>query len=150
MKRFLIATLVLALTGCASKQLAVNDAKGVPYNRVMKPALLQEKPGTVGIVFIREDAAIQGVLGSLNVWVNGEPLASLHAGEAVRLWMSPDLHVFSLTTMTRGSEQFRPSELKYGEKKVEVDAKLTRSYEVRIDLTTAGLMADVTSAEARK
>jgi hypothetical protein len=116
----------------------------------MKPELLKEKPGTVGIVFIREDAAIQGVLGSLNVWVNGEPLASLHAGEAVRLWMNPELHIFSLTTMTRGSEQFRPSELKYGEKKVEVDAKLNRSYEVRIDLTTAGLMTDVTSTEARK
>ena len=131
----LIVCLCLAIGGCANSPLAPEDARGIPESRMLQMDLLKEREGRVEIRFIREAAVLSGIGSSANLSLNGDPLARLWDGEKFSIWVEPRLYVIGLGASERGVQTTvvfsRPELARW---KVEVDARIGRRYDVRVDL----------------
>jgi hypothetical protein len=151
MKIFFLVLLSLAINGCANQHLSPEDARGIPESRMLQKNLLERRDGKVEIRFIREDAVITGVGESANLFLSGDPLAALWAGEKFSVWVEPRLYVVSLNgseRWVRSSVAFSADMAKAAPWKVEVDARVGRRYEVRVDFTNwTGTRLRASSAE---
>lgn len=129
--------LMLTANGCATNPLSQEDARGIPESRVRQKSLLERRDGRIEIVFIREEATIRGILSSADIFINSAPLASLAHGEKFSIWVEPDLYVFAVThsQLGHGYLAFSEKQLSTTALKVEVEARVGRRYEVRIDFT---------------
>lgn len=135
MRSIFIIIFSLFMSGCAIKHLAPEDAKGIPENRVAQKELLKQRENMVEIRFIREEAAITGTALSANLYLNSKPLAALWTGEKFSIWVKPELYVIGMT----GSERWVSKDVAFSNAnsarhKLEIDAKIGRRYEVRVDL----------------
>lgn len=131
----------LVLGGCAVKPLAHEDARGVPDSRIIKKELLKQQEGRVEIFFIREDAVLSGTGMAAKLYLNGELVTSMLAGEKLSVWVEPQIYVVTLALASRLDDHLlnRPISANSGIpfRKVELDARVGRRYEVRVDLTNS-------------
>ncbi|MBK9349329.1 MAG: hypothetical protein IPN05_03670 [Sulfuritalea sp.] len=153
MKILVFALLVSGLVaGCANVPLAPEDARGIPESRMLQKDLLKEREGRVEIRFIRETAMVSGNGSSANLSLNGEPLARLWDGEKFSIWVEPRIYVIALG----GSERHVSTPVVFSKPelalwKVEVDARIGRRYDVRVDFANwTGTPLKASSTEVRK
>lgn len=131
-----ILLLCLSISGCAIQHLAPEDAKGIPESRVLQKDLLKEREGRVEVRFIREGAVLSGIGASANLSINGEPLARLWEGEKFSIWLEPRIYVIGLSSSERWiSTPVAFSHPNLAFRKVEIDARIGRRYDVRVDFT---------------
>lgn len=149
MRSFFIIIFSLVMSGCAIKQLAPEDARGIPENRVMQKELLKQSSNMVEIRFIREEAIITGTGASANLYLNNRPLAALWTGEKFSIWVKPELYVIGLTASERWvSNEIAFSRPDSARHKLEIDAKIGRRYDVRVDLANwTGVMLQASSSK---
>ena len=151
MKIFLVLLLAFVVSGCAIKHLSPEDARGIPESRMFQKNLLERSEGKVQIRFIREDAMVSGVASSANLFLNDKPLAALWTGEQFSIWVEPRLYVISLMSSERwvnNSVNFSPEAAKAAPWKVEVDARVGRRYDVRVDFANwTGIRIQASSVE---
>ena len=153
MNRFVFSLLFLGLVGgCANVPLAPEEARGIPESRMLQKDLLKEREGRVEIRFIRETAMVSGIGASANLSLNGEPLARLWDGEMFSIWVEPRIYVIGLG----GSERHVSTPIVFSRpemasRKVEVDARIGRRYDVRVDFANwTGTPLKASSTEVRK
>jgi hypothetical protein len=154
MKNLLVVLFLLVVSGCANQRLSPEDARGIPESRMLQKNLLERHAGKVEVTFIREDATVSGVASSANLFLNDEPLAALWAGEKFTAWVDPRLYVVSLS----GSERWVKNSVAFASVvsnaapwRVEVDARVGRRYEVRVDFTNwTGIRLQARSVEVEK
>lgn len=150
MKAISILALCLALSACASKPTTHEEAAGAPENRVAQRELLKQRPGTVEVILIRQNANVMGIASTASIYMNDKPLVSLLTGQKVNIWVEPGLYVFKLALKERGQPLFTEWDMKYVYATAEIDAKETRRYEIRTDLTGLGQPLTASSSPLTK
>ncbi len=136
--RFYLVFFLFLFSGCATKPIAFEDARGIPESRVLQRDLLKQKDGGVEIRFIRGEAILYAAIVSADLTIDKEPLARLWAEEKFSIWVEPRLYVIGLHTSERSvGNPFANHGRIEPTSKVEIDARLGRRYDVRVGL---GLM----------
>lgn len=125
----LLALTSLAILGCSGKAITREEARGVPLSHVHQQDLLASGADRAEVTFIR-DADNQLGSAYYQLRINGKPLAAVGQGEAVTVWLKPDVYSFVVGLSERANEVDRvyPRTMKT----LELDARAERRYSVRM------------------
>lgn len=95
--RFLASALVVALCGCASTVVPLDEAK--PPKAIIDPSVVQQRTGA-GAIIVRRDSAFIGSACTHYLHLDGRPVAELDVKQAVTLYVDGGEHIVSV--LTRG------------------------------------------------
>lgn len=92
--RYLLATLCVAIAGCATEPVSTSEAPLVPVDRVLAAELTSTFPGA-GEMIVKRDRGFSGGGCSTRIFVNGRPVADLQPTEKVVIYMREGSHILS-------------------------------------------------------
>jgi type IV pilus biogenesis protein CpaD/CtpE len=90
----LVATLLAALAGCATRPISNSEAVPAPVERILAPSLLQPSAES-GKVTVKRDSGFGGSACTSRVFVDAKPVADLRASEKVVVYLPAGEHIFS-------------------------------------------------------
>jgi hypothetical protein len=143
MRKFLFLTLVLMLVGCTTTPLSVNESKPVPPDRVCEAYKKYSLPkeGQAHVIIVR-DNGILGAAGSAALFLNGEILARIKAGESIKININAGDNILGIGPGTKMNWEKDNTELI--EQTLNAEAEKTYYFRVTID-RTKGLVLQRTS-----
>lgn len=99
--RLVWVTWILVLGGCGAAVADPADTHSPPPERILVPSYLEAAPGT-GVVSVTRDAGRGYSQCTLELKVDGRPVALLRTSEGVTLHLAPGKHRFSVTGAESG------------------------------------------------
>ena len=95
--RFRIALVALALAGCATQPISIQQASAVPAARILAPQWLAPAQYT-GSLIIKRDSGFMGSACTVRVFIDAVPVADLAPAEKVELFVGLGEHVVGATS----------------------------------------------------
>ena len=96
MNRYIaIASIAIALTGCATEPVATSETKPVPVERMFSTAYTQPRSDS-GVLLVKRDIGRTGSACKLRLLVNAQPIAELLPAERVELYLAAGDYVLSV------------------------------------------------------
>jgi hypothetical protein len=94
-KRKLVIVGCLALAGCATSPCTVSRARPLPPQRITQlPS--PSNPNTAAHITVVRDSGFAGGGATINLRLNGNPVAAFHPCEALRFTLNPGDYVFGI------------------------------------------------------
>lgn len=118
----------LALAGCSSHPITIEEATDTPPLHVFHPSSLEPTPGFAEVTFLRDRNLVDTSLYYL-IFIDGERFAAIDSGEKLTVWLPP--RTFTLAINATPNWQRGLTAASYITKFV-LDAKADQRYTVRI------------------